>query len=364
MQCDLQFNIAFVVVAIMSTNTWLDIGSDLAGFLGDWVTGQALPGRQSAFSASQLHLLQELFQAGITGMAKIIAVRLCEIEDRLIKLEEKSLVKHSEALCEERCDQHIGVFVTDEDKILDQGEVALAEAATNPCSSKTRSRRLRRQRAKAKYEYSRAALISLAPRSICSLVRPSNDSDGGCSKTFHVRTSDCDEQQVYVQTMEVSSAGHHDVVFAEKPTTMVHCGIPAHVLQGHCQSARFLQSWWRHVLARMKKQDDDTNDGEFWATINSYFAEDDKWKPIERSWCIFEDLSCEVTQITVGIAGHIGMESVAGGDDARGDQTPADSPLLGLSYLSVRDGLCMRRVSTWHGGLFTYLLDASAAHVL
>ena len=51
------------------------------------------------------------------------------------------------------------------------------------------------------------------------------------------------------------------------------------------------------------------------------------------------------------------MESVAGGDDARGDQTLADSPLLGLSYLSVRDGLCMRRVSTWHGGCFTYLLD-------
>ena len=66
------------------------------------------------------------------------------------------------------------------------------------------------------------------------------------------------------------------------------------------------------------------------------------------------------TQITVGIAGHTGMESVAGGDDARGDQTLADSPLLGLSYLSVRDGLCMRRVSTCHGGCFTYLLDATA----
>ena len=142
-------------------------------------------------------MLRNLGEAIGKELGSLLA-RLHDKVDRQI-----SLLKHNEALCEERCDQHIGVFVTDEDKILDQGEVALAEAATNPCSSKTTSRGLRRQMAKAKYEYSRAALISLAPRSICSLVRPSNDSDGGCSKTFHVRTSDCDEQQVYVQTMVI-----------------------------------------------------------------------------------------------------------------------------------------------------------------
>ena len=38
---------------------------------------------------------------------------------------------------------------------------------------------------------------------------------------------------------------------------------------------------------------------------------------------------------------------------------PSAPSLLGVPYLSVDDGLAFRCVSTWHGGFFTALLDAT-----
>ena len=42
----------------------------------------------------------------------------------------------------------------------------------------------------------------------------------------------------------------------------------------------------------------------------------------------------------------------------------SDKPLLGLHYFSLRDGVRLRSVSTWHGGLFTALLDATVGDVI
>ena len=46
-------------------------------------------------------------------------------------------------------------------------------------------------------------------------------------------------------------------------------------------------------------------------------------------------------------------------DEVALTQDVRDEPLLLFSYLTIRDGVLLRAVSQWHGGLFIGLVDAS-----
>jgi len=110
-------------------NTWIDVGADIASALSDWLAGSSSSGSLAEFTPTQLQLLQDLFQAGITGMAKVVAERLGSLESRLMKLE----------------GDH-----------LDQRAAATSEMeAANAGSAKTRSRRARRMKTKRKYQTDR-----------------------------------------------------------------------------------------------------------------------------------------------------------------------------------------------------------------
>ena len=107
-------------------NTWIDVGAGFAATIGDWLVGQAVEEQTQVFSALQLELLQELFKAFGIGVAEKVAKYLSSFENRIAALERK---------------------------LLNQTEVTTAsgscsEVVAKSASSRTQSRKTRRQRLK------------------------------------------------------------------------------------------------------------------------------------------------------------------------------------------------------------------------
>ena len=111
-----------------------------------------------------------------------------------------------------------------------------------------------------------------------------------------------------------------------------YTAVPASVLAGQCDAARLIQRRWKR-----------------------------------RRACLQTDILPESHQASVRAIDHI--EAIDQLQEANGCYSPASSvsswsgePLIGMSYLSVRDAVRLRCVSLWHGGFFSYLLDLHMAH--
>ena len=123
----------------MASRSCIDIGASIAASFTDQIGSLSTRGKPIDFSAEQLQMLQEMFEASFGGIAKVVAEHIGALETRLLKAEG--------------------------DPYLDQ-RVAATSGVEEVChagSSKTRSRRLRRLRTKNKYTYSKAHLLSLLP---------------------------------------------------------------------------------------------------------------------------------------------------------------------------------------------------------
>ena len=84
----------------MSSETWIDVGARVASSIGDWLLPHTNPRvHPSGFTSEQLHFLQDVVKAGITGVAQVFADKLEETDRRISDLE--SRVEHVQLLLQQ-----------------------------------------------------------------------------------------------------------------------------------------------------------------------------------------------------------------------------------------------------------------------
>ena len=165
-------------------------------------------------------------------------------------------------------------------------ECCTREAASSR-SSRTKSRKARRLRAKAKFEYTRAQLIAAKP--VSSWIQHKFDEDATCSLGWNYLSSlpqaradqavpDFKEHLTNIDCID--ALGHEPLQLGRVPILLapllldesMHSnatsGMSADVLKKHCQSARVLQRWWRKYIASKAIGHSASLPKDFAATIN------------------------------------------------------------------------------------------------
>ena len=72
----------------MTATTWLDVGGEIAASFAKRIVAMAMPEHATAFSSTQVDLVQELFEGALIGLAEILAARLSSIDAN------KSILEH------------------------------------------------------------------------------------------------------------------------------------------------------------------------------------------------------------------------------------------------------------------------------
>ena len=184
---------------------WLDVAS---GFFDFDISG-TLSSTGVPFSSQQQAMLEELLKKFGECIGRELGTQIRRLANRY--------------------DEHMSDLGTRTEKLesryLDQREAAtsqsIAREATNAGSSKTVSRRLRRRKAKRKFEYTRSQLLTVRPT--VSLHKSKDVVTLDLSTAIPVNSD-------YVETRCIS------------PRRM---GVAGEFLDRQCRAARCLQSWWR-----------------------------------------------------------------------------------------------------------------------
>ena len=205
-----------------------------------------------------------------------------------------------------------------------EATTALVQEDAAKSNVKTRKRRLRRQMAKSKYQYSKSQLLRCGAPGINELLRATS-----------VPKTTAKDLNARVDHIECMLSSWHALPEHHAGNNMWwddwrHCnsGLAAPLLAAQVNAAKCIQNTWRRKKLCQQVAEPNIN-------------------MVDH----FDNLVDDISNARA-VASEIVPTSVA-------PKRLADAPLVGMPLISVRDGIALTTVSTWHLGLFSTLLTAT-----